>query len=151
VCYVLGPLRLGIPALAAYGNRDAGVLAYVTVLQAYGGIAVFDVLRICWIHRNTARRFLRIGLRHTAVGCACVLLYSLHKIAYFSATAIGVSLPWAENGTTGIQLLFLAPAVVCNSVGITVPFLGPRISAWWTRRAEYQDLGVLASALSAAD
>jgi hypothetical protein len=59
-------------------------------------------------------------------------------------------LPWAENGTAGVQLLFLAPAVVCIAAGLTVPFLGPRALRAWRRQVTFRRLGPLASALAAA-
>jgi hypothetical protein len=150
VCYVLGPLRLGIPLIPPHGSRDPGVLAYVAVTEVYLTVAVLDILRICWTNRNTERRFLRLGLNLTATGCAFAVVYSMHKLAYFAATAMGASIPWAESGSTGVQWLFLTPALVCVSVGITIPILGPQINAWRIRRTDYRDLDALASALSAA-
>jgi hypothetical protein len=146
ICYVLGPLRQGIPLIPARGDPDAGVVAYVAVVQIYGGIAFLDILRICWGNRDTGRRYLRAGLRLIALGCAFGLLYSIHKVGYFVADAAGATPPWAENGRTGVQLVFIGPAVLGICAGITVPFLGTRITTW----SDHHHLGRLAATLSRA-
>jgi hypothetical protein len=150
VTYLLGPLRLGLPVLSAHGNRDAGVAVYVTVVQLYVLVAVVDVLRLCWAHRDTGPRLLRTGLRFMGLGCAFGVLFSAHKILYFVATTAGAQLPWDDTGPTGIQLLFLAPAVVLISAGIMIPRWGPPIVLLLRRHATHRRLAPLASALRTA-
>jgi len=148
VCYLLGPFRLGLAMLGTTGHRDAGVVAYIVVIQLYVGRAVLSMLRLSWRNRNVDGTFLRIGLRLMFVGCGCGLLFSLHKISYFAAAALGARLPWDEHGTSGIQLVFLGPAVAGLSAGVLLPLLGPRIALRWRRRRAYRRLRPLASALS---
>jgi hypothetical protein len=151
VCYLLGPYRLGLPILAATGDRGVGVAAYVVVIQLYVCAAVLDILRLCWANRGIAPGFLRTGLRLCAVGCAFALLYSLHKMSYEIAAALGTTPPWAESGGSGVQLLALGPAIVCIVTGVTIPFWGPRTARWWRRRRAYHDLRPLAAVARAAE
>jgi len=146
-CYVLGPLRLGLYALGAHGEHDLGAAAYVAATQLYVAAALADIARWNWTPRRTERPFLRIGLRAFGLGCVFGVLFSVHKLFYYMLTALGVRLPWDENGNAGIQLVFLAPAVLCFTAGIVIPFWGPRVAAYHRRRTAYRQLEPLAAAL----
>jgi hypothetical protein len=145
--YLLGPWRLGLNSLDPRGNRDLGVTAYILVMQLYLDVVLIDLVRLSWANRAVPRAHLRTGVRLVGIGCAFGLLYSAHKVSYYLATALGAPLPWAENGPTGVQMFFLAPAVLAITAGITIPALGPRVARHHRRRRAYKQLRPLAAAV----
>jgi len=147
--YLLGPWRLGLDSLDARGSRDLGVTAYVLVMQVYLDVVLIGLLRLAWTNRAVPRAHLRTGIRFVAIGCAFGLLYSTHKVSYHLATALGASLPWAENGSTGVQMFFLGPAVLAVTAGIAIPALGPRVARRNRRRRACRQLRPLAAAVRA--
>ncbi|MGI5238843.1 MAB_1171c family putative transporter [Dactylosporangium sp. CA-139066] len=149
VTYLLGPWRLGLGTLSAHGHRDLGVAAFVLILQLYMDVVLINLVRLSWANRTVPRAYLRAGIRLIGIGCTFGLLYSGHKMIYYLASELGTSLPWAENGPTGVQELFLAPAVLSITAGVTIPALGPRVVRRNRRRRAYRQLRPLAAALSA--
>lgn len=145
--YLLGPWRLGLKSLDARGNHDLGVTAYVLVMQLYLDVVLLGLVRLAWSNRAVPRAHLRTGIRLVGVGCAFGLLYSMHKIGYYMATALGASPAWAENGPTGVQMFFLGPAVLAITAGITIPALAPRVARRNRRRRAYRQLRPLAAAV----
>ncbi len=149
ICYVHGPLRTGQAYLPVDGQHDPAVAAYVAVIQLYAGITFIDIFRQGWTYRGTQRRFLRLGLRLLAGSAAFGLLFSAHKLAYFVASAAGLRIPWDESGKSGIQQVFLAPALLFGALGLTIPRVGPRLARRSARRRAHRHLAPLVAALRA--
>jgi hypothetical protein len=150
LAYLLGPWRLRLTAVAGDGTRDATVLAYVVVTQTYPAVVLSGLIWLWWTNREIAHAYLRAALRFIAAGSVFGLLFIIHKIGYFVTTTFGVTLPWRENGPTGLQALLLGPAVLCIVVGSSVPYLGQRLVRRYRRRRWYRQLQPLVAAVRQA-
>ncbi|WP_330270393.1 hypothetical protein OG205_24350 [Lentzea sp. NBC_00516] len=143
VCYLLGPVRLGLPLLGERGHADAGVLAYVLVWQGYSSFAMADVLRLAWLHRTRESGVLRASLTLMGISCALMIAYAVHKVTYSIAVWLGTPPPWAEHGLSGVQILLIAPAGMFLLAGLLLP----SASAGLRRHLLHRRLAPLATAL----
>ncbi|WP_086661590.1 MAB_1171c family putative transporter [Lentzea kentuckyensis] len=143
VCYLLGPVRLGLPLLGERGHADVGIAAYVLVWQLYGSIAMADVLRIVWTNRTQEHGVLRTSLTLMGIGCVLSIVHAVHKTSYAFAVWLGFPLPWAEHGLSGAQILLVVPAGLFLLAGLLLP----STSAATRRRRLHRQLAPLATAL----
>ncbi|MFL6140882.1 MAG: MAB_1171c family putative transporter [Labedaea sp.] len=139
-CYLLGPVRLGIPLIDTSGQQDWGITGYVIAWQLYAAVTLVDTVRLRRHGLRTENRYLRIGLNLMATGYVCVAVQMAHKVTYQLLAGFGIRLPWQESGPHGVQILFLAPAVTCIMVGVTIPSWGPRVALWRDRLRAYRRL-----------
>ncbi|MEU3648669.1 MAB_1171c family putative transporter [Lentzea sp. NPDC034063] len=143
VCYLLGPVRLGLPLLGERGHADAGVLAYVLVWQLYSAFAMADVVRLAWIHRTRERGVLRASLTLMGIGCALTIAHAVHKVTYSVAVWLGAPPSWDEHGLAGVQILLIAPAGLFLLAGLLLPSANAEVR----RYRLYRRLAPLATAL----
>ncbi|MBW4717287.1 MAB_1171c family putative transporter [Saccharothrix obliqua] len=150
VCYVVGPLRLGLPILAPDGHADFTITAYVLAWQSYACLVLVDIVQLWWRRPAITGRYLRIGVTMMAAGAAVALFQVAHKVAYQVTVNAGGRLPWQENGSYGIQAVLLVPATALLMVGVTLPSWGPRAARRWARLRSYRRMAPLARAVREA-
>ncbi|MFI6272818.1 MAB_1171c family putative transporter [Micromonospora zamorensis] len=147
VAFLVGPLRLGLPSLSPGGTTHLGVVVYILITQVYFATVLVGMLQLYWTNRHVRRPSLQTGLVLIATGCCFGILYVVHKVIYHLTVALGGTLPWQENGSTGVQLLFLAPAALSVAAGITIPSLLPKLVRRYRRWRIYRQLMPLAKGL----
>jgi hypothetical protein len=152
VCYVIGPLRLGIPILPPNGHPDITVTLYVIAWQGYPTLALTRILRVWGRGRLviTTRRYLRLGVGMMTLGALFGLAEVVHKVTYQVVANLGGRMPYQESGSGGIQAVLLLPVVVLIMVGVTIPSWGPRLARRRARRRSYRQMGALAAAVRTA-
>jgi hypothetical protein len=147
VCYLLGPVRLGLPLLGERGHADAGIAAYVLVWQLYSSVAMADVLRLVWTSRTHERGVLRTSLMLMGIGCVLTIVHAVHKMTYACAVWLGFPLPWAEHGLSGAQILLVVPAGLFLLAGLLLP----SVSAAARRRRLLRQMAPLATAVGVTE
>lgn len=133
--YVLGPLRSSLIFIPSLAGDHPWVPHYLSMYGGYLGLAMLDTFWMSRLASHVPRRFLRIGLRLLGAGSICGLLYVIHRLGYSFARAIGITLPWNENGALGPSLWLVTLAIVFLMTGVMAPPLGAR---WEARRAAAQ-------------
>lgn len=132
--------------VATYAERPVFAAYLIVYLSAFA-IGMVDVVRLCWPYAHVAgRSWLRRGLRTTAIGAACGLLYAGVRVADVIGAQAGADIrrwePLAPPAASLGALLVI--------LGLTMPAWGPRLSqfrGWVRRRRQYRQLQPLWSDL----
>jgi hypothetical protein len=154
VLFALAPVDVEAPDFMVVYADAPFVMEYRSVFLAFLGIALVDVVRLCWRYaRQTRRPVVALGLRLTAVGATFGLGYIAHAVAFLIARRTGTAYPFSRPDT--VTEVLVACAAVLIATGSTMPAWGPRVGldrllGWCTAYHTYQRLHPLWAALADA-
>jgi hypothetical protein len=113
-------------------------------------VTLADIARLCWRYASVAgRRFLRIGLRCTAIGAISGIGYFSVEVVYVIARTVHVTL-FPDDLMRSLYSSIGFAAAVSITIGLTIPAWGPRLAAataWLRRYLVYRRLHPLWLAL----
>jgi hypothetical protein len=132
--------------VATYAGRPV-FAAYLLVYLSAFALGMVDVVRLCWPYARLAgRSWLRRGLRTTAVGAGCGLVYAAVRVADVIGAQAGADVKrWEPIAPPAASL-----GALLVILGLTMPAWGPRLSefrGWVRRRRQYRQLQPLWSDL----
>lgn len=148
VCYLLGPLPNHLQDISASNATKPFVVEYQVIVVTFFGITSASLF---WVGaryaRHATRRYLRIALWLLGTGGMLALLSMAYRFVFLLVHAAGGTLPWQESGVDGVQMYFVAPALICILLGVTMPQWVPRLSTWHAHRRMFRALRPLWLAL----
>jgi membrane-associated phospholipid phosphatase len=134
--FILAPVDVDTVDFTTRYGDDRYIGWYMTVYIGYFGVALADIMRLCWRYAKAAGRpFLRVGLRCSAVGAGFGAAYTAEKAIFIVGKQLGVSLI-STSAQENLSPVLSTSGATLVLFGLTLPAWGPSLAslAGWIRR-----------------